>query len=219
MTPSHSPHDEPGACDRVAPRRPCPRADRTVAPHGEAGAGERRGDVREGRHQMRAAEQVDQDRRGRAADAEHHDDAAQRIEIARQAAADGDAGTEGEEEPTEQEANGDRQPRQRGAEHRRATPAPRPAPQKNPPPPKKKNKVMAPPPAYPTKAPACRKTRSRCAIWHRPPRACPRSRQHARRLEAQADPADRPHLQLHLGLRRAAARCATTGSTATASRT
>ena len=32
--------------------------------------------------------------------------------------------------------------------------------------------------------------------------ACPRPRQHARRLEAQAHPPDRAHLQLHLGLRR-----------------
>ena len=102
----------------VCPRRGGGPAGGAAGPPCQTAAGERRGDVWKRRHEMDAAQDVDQDRRGRAAGAEHDDQTTQRIELTGQRTGEPDSRAEGKEQPGDQEPDRERKERKSGAEQR-----------------------------------------------------------------------------------------------------
>ena len=89
-----------------------------VGPQRQPTPGQRRGEVGKRRDEMGAPQDIDQDRRGRAADAKHDGEAAQRIEVADQRTGHPDPRPEGEEQPGNQETEREREERQRRAQQR-----------------------------------------------------------------------------------------------------
>ena len=78
---------------------------RWIVPRGEPTSRERRCHVREDRHEMRSSQEIDQDRRRRAADTEKHDSSAERFQVARQSPSEGAPRSKREDEPSKQEGH------------------------------------------------------------------------------------------------------------------